>query len=445
MTYRMRGRRTAALAAAAAVCATWLAVTPTAGAEEPAAGEPGAGPLTAATRFYVDPDNGAARQAATRFYVDPDNGAARQAAVDAAAGDTENAANMRALAGLPQAAWFTGGTPDEVRAEAAELVAAARTSGQVPVAVAYNVPGRDCGLYSSGGAASSAAYRAWITAVAEGIGDAPAVVILEPDGLAALPKDCAGSVDPDGTLTARRLADLDFAVTTLKTRPGTAVYLDAGNSRWRAVGDIAQRLIDAGAERADGFALNVSNFQPTDQTSQYGAWVAKCVWFATEGPAWARGHTDWCANQYYSSAAPNDGKPGNAVSAEDPSTWHWTDDWYDRNVGSPAAADLLHFVVDTSRNGLGPWNPAPGTYKDAETWCNPPGRGMGERPTADTGVPLVDAYLYVKTIGESDGSCTRGTGGTVDPVYGIVDPPAGAWWPEFAHTLARNAQPALRP
>ncbi|MER7515412.1 glycoside hydrolase family 6 protein [Streptomyces sp. NPDC126499] len=441
MTYRMRGRRSAVLATAAAVCAAWLAVTPAARAGEPAATEPAAtesaatepapaaGPLTATTRFYVDPDNGAARQAV----------------VDASAGDTENAADMRALAALPQAAWFTGGTPAEVRADAAELVAAARAAGQVPVAVAYNVPGRDCGLYSSGGAASSAAYRAWITAFAEGIGDGPAVVILEPDGLAALPKDCAGSVDPNGTLTAERLADLGFAVSTLKNRPATAVYLDAGNSQWKAVGDIAQRLVDAGAARADGFALNVSNFQPTDQSAQYGTWVAKCVWFATKGPNWARGHTDWCADQYYSSAAPNDGRPGNAVSAEDPTTWHWTDAWYDRNVGSPAADELLHFVVDTSRNGLGPWKPAAGTYKDAETWCNPPGRGMGERPTADTGVPLVDAYLYVKTIGESDGSCTRGTGGTVDPVYGIVDPPAGAWWPDLAHTLARNAQPALRP
>ncbi|MFE1381493.1 glycoside hydrolase family 6 protein [Streptomyces sp. NPDC058740] len=382
---------------------------------------------------------------ATRFYVDPDNAAARQAVVDAAAGDAAEAENMRRLAALPQAAWFTGGTPAQARASASALLDRARSAHQVPVLVAYDIPGRDCGLYSSGGAASSSAYREWITALAEGVGQGPAVVLLEPDGLANLPKDCAGGIDPTGELTAARLADLDFAVTTLKRSPGTAVYLDAGNSQWKAVGDIARRLIDAGVRKADGFALNVSNFQPTDQLTRYGTWVAKCVWFAAQGPDWARGHTDWCASQYYSAAAPNDGAPGNAVSAADPSTWHWTDAWYDRSVGTPPAAELLHFVVDTSRNGRGPWTPAPGTYGDPETWCNPPGRGIGPRPTADTGVPLADAYLYVKTIGESDGSCTRGTTGTLDPEYGVVDPPAGAWWPRLAHELARNAQPALTP
>ncbi|MFD7975086.1 glycoside hydrolase family 6 protein [Streptomyces sp. NPDC059071] len=440
MTYRIPGRRAAAPAALAlAVCTAWTGTfVPTARAEERTAraeertavvAAEDAGPLTPATRFYVDPDSGAARQAA----------------VDAAAGDTDDAANMTRLAGLPQAAWFTGGTPAEVRADAAALVARAGAAGQVPVLVAYNVPGRDCGLYSGGGATSSAAYREWITALAEGVGDAPAVVVLEPDGLAALPKDCAGSVDPTGELTSARLADLGFAVTTLKQRPGTAVYLDAGNSQWRAVGDMARRLIDAGVARADGFSLNVSNFQPTDHQTRYGTWVSQCVWFATEGPEWGRGHTDWCASQYYSAAAPNDGRPGNAVSADDPTTWHWTDAWYAQSAGQPSTTELAHFVVDTSRNGRGPWQPAAGTYADPETWCNPPGRGMGPRPTADTGLPLVDAYLYVKTIGDSDGSCTRGTPGPVDPVYGVVDPPAGAWWPDFAHALARNAEPALLP
>ncbi|MEU7018460.1 glycoside hydrolase family 6 protein [Streptomyces sp. NPDC046385] len=430
MKFRISGRRSAALAVALAACAAWTAVAPAASAETPGGGAGPGGPLTSATRFYVDPDSGAARQAVA----------------DQAAGGAESAvdaANMRRLAALPQAAWFTGGTPEGVRAGAGALMARARAAHQVPVLVAYNIPGRDCGLYSSGGAPSSAAYRDWIGALSDGVGEGPALVILEPDALAALPKDCAGNADPTGALTAARLADLDFAVTTLKRRPGTAVYLDAGNSQWKAVGDIARRLIDAGVAKADGFSLNVSNFQPTEQLTRYGTWVSKCVWFATRGPDWARGHTDWCASQYYSGAAPNDGAPGNAVSAADPTTWHWTDAWYDQATGSPATTELLHFVVDTSRNGRGPWTPAPGTYADPETWCNPPGRGMGPRPTADTGVPLADAYLYVKTIGESDGSCTRGTGGTVDPAYGVVDPPAGAWWPEFAHGLAREARPAL--
>ena len=50
--------------------------------------------------------------------------------------------------------------------------------------------------------------------------------------------------------------------------------------------------------------------------------------------------------------------------------------------------------------------------------------------------------LWVKVPGESDGSCTRGTGGPVDPERGVVGPPAGVWWPDQVHQLAALADPA---
>jgi endoglucanase len=377
---------------------------------------------------------------ATRFYVDPHSKAARQALVDFGNGDIENGTNMARLASWPQAEWFTEGTPDEVRGKVNRLALRARAVNRTPVLVAYNAPGRDCSQYSSGGAASSAAYRRWIDAFAAGIGSNRAVVVVEPDGLALLPKECGPTVDPTGELTAARLADLAYAVRTLKARPRTAVYLDAGNVQWRPVGDMAQRLLDAGVRHSDGFALNVSNTHPTDHNARYGTWIAKCMWYAAE----AGGDAESCAGQYYSAAAPNDGVPGNAVSSADPATWRWTDAWFDQHVGSPPADGLRHFVIDTSRNGRGAWAPEPGKYTgDPEPWCNAPGRGLGPRPSADTGVPLVDAYLWIKVPGESDGSCTRNTGGTIDPEYGIVDPPAGAWWPDQAHGLARDAAPRL--
>ncbi|GAA3336855.1 glycoside hydrolase family 6 protein [Amorphoplanes nipponensis] len=80
-----------------------------------------------------------------------------------------------------------------------------------------------------------------------------------------------------------------------------------------------------------------------------------------------------------------------------------------------------HFVVDTSRNGNGPAQKGGGNRH----WCNPPGRALGETPTTRTGVPLADAYLWIKRPGESDGACGRGA------------PPAGEWWPEYALDLAR--------
>ena len=81
-----------------------------------------------------------------------------------------------------------------------------------------------------------------------------------------------------------------------------------------------------------------------------------------------------------------------------------------------------HFVVDTSRNGNGPARKGTGDRH----WCNPPGRRLGALPTTRTGVPLVDAYLWVKRPGQSDGACGHGA------------PPAGRWWPEYALELARR-------
>lgn len=81
-----------------------------------------------------------------------------------------------------------------------------------------------------------------------------------------------------------------------------------------------------------------------------------------------------------------------------------------------------HFVIDTSRNGNGS---APNLE-----WCNPMGVKIGANPTLSTGQDLVDAYLWVKVPGESDGTCGSRQRGTTAP-------PAGEWWPEYALTLIR--------
>lgn len=105
------------------------------------------------------------------------------------------------------------------------------------------------------------------------------------------------------------------------------------------------------------------------------------------------------------------------------------------------------FIIDTSRNGQGPWMPPAGVYPDPQDWCNPPDRGIGPRPTTEVAHPLVDAYVWIKVPGESDGQCSRGLGqgdNVVDPVWGQVDPDAGVWFPEQALELANLANPPLR-
>ncbi|WP_435865087.1 glycoside hydrolase family 6 protein [Streptomyces spectabilis] len=67
----------------------------------------------------------------------------------------------------------------------------------------------------------------------------------------------------------------------------------------------------------------------------------------------------------------------------------------------------LGAVIDTSRNGNGA--PADGQ------WCDPAGRSVGRPPTLRTGAARIDAYLWVKLPGESDGC--RGRPGTFSPAY----------------------------
>ena len=126
----------------------------------------------------------------------------------------------------------------------------------------------------------------------------------------------------------------------------------------------------------------------------------------------------------------------------------WSDDSDDPALNTSginfrygATEGTTHFVVDTSRNGQGPWQPD-AAYPSPEDWCNPPDRGVGIRPTRDTGSELVDAFLWIKIPGKSDGLCYRGTSGPEDPARGMIDPAAGQWFPEMALELVHNAQPA---
>lgn len=177
----------------------------------------------------------------------------------------------------------------------------------------------------------------------------------------AVAQQVAGCEESDA---AERYALLAHAVARLKQQPGAKVYLDAGNASWIPEEDrLVEPLRLAGVDEADGFALNVSNYRTTEESAEYGHRVAR------------------------------------------------------------ALGGDKHFVVDTSRNGNGPYD------GEDEPWCNPPGRALGTPPTTRTGDPAIDAYLWVKRPGESDGTCRGG-------------PSAGTWWPEYALGLAVRAESA---
>ena len=221
-----------------------------------------------------------------------------------------------------------------------------RRSTCVPVFVAYDIPWRDCSQYSSGGAASAAAYQGFINLLTSGLGQSKAVVIVEPDALTEM--SCLSSSQQQ---TYDQL--ISYAVQRIDTDANANVYVDAGNPTWQSTATEASLLQQAIGSARAGFAINVSNF----------------------------------------SSVPTDIAYGDAISQQ---------------TGG------RHYVIDTSRAGAS----VPGGV-----WCNPAGAKIGAYPTAYTNHAGLDAYLWIKDVGESDGTCNGG-------------PAAGQFWLSYALSLA---------
>ncbi|MBC7546645.1 glycoside hydrolase family 6 protein [Candidatus Saccharibacteria bacterium] len=254
-----------------------------------------------------------------------------------------DAAQINKIAGTPRAIWLGDWLPD-VQASTNAIVSAATAQGAVATLVAYDIPSRDCGNYSAGGASSQSSYLSWATGMANGISGRKTIVVLEPDALGLI--TCLSSADQEA-----RYSMLSQAISLLSAK-GALVYIDA--STWVPASDMANRLNRAGVSKAQGFSLNVSGFQKTSDVASY-------------------------ANQLTGL------------------------------VGGK------HYIIDTSRNGLG----------SNGDWCNPSGRALGTKPQGYASGTL-DAALWIKSPGESDGTCNGG-------------PSAGTWWPEYALGLAQRA------
>jgi endoglucanase len=496
----------------------------------------------------------------TRFYLPPPaQGAVQQILQLIKSHQLKNAALITAMESVPSAVWLDGETPAQaaepgnegwqqadvdVARQVQATLAAARRQHAVPIFVAYNIPGRDCSQYSAGGAPTDAAYDAWIDAIGQALGSAQAVVLEEPDALANLPGYCGAGYASQfpGVTNTTRIDDIRYAVTTLEADPNISLYLDGGNSGWQNVGGMAETLTAADIAQTQGFFLNVSNYQYDTNSDYYGTWVSECIAYATvneaQTPADALAAAatftgtstptgafappgyppttppGGCANQYWNGGAPGTNiatlvGPYVGVALSPFGTWSETSATPDLNTSGIDASyasalggtvPATHFIVDTSRNGLGPdsmQSYAAAPYDQpasvisslvAGDWCNPPSAGLGVKPTAAPGVnlssldsylpgspPLVDAYLWIKTPGQSDGQCDAAGGvrswdnaagtppiagwpssssaafQTFDPIWSVqagsvlTDPIAGAWFSQQALALAQNASPALTP
>ena len=210
---------------------------------------------------YANPVAGAS------FWVDPSS-KARRTADDWRATRPTDAAQLDKIAAQPIAKWF-GNWNTDVRGDVASAMDRITATGALPVLVAYNIPLRDCGSYSAGGANGPSAYRSWIDGFAAGLGGREAIVVLEPDALGNM--GCLSAADQ-----ATRLELIRHAVTSLSAN-GALFYIDAGNVKWHPASRMAERLRSAGIDAAAGFALNVSNFFTTRESADYGDAISDLV------------------------------------------------------------------------------------------------------------------------------------------------------------------------
>jgi len=438
------------------------------------------------------------------FTPQPATAALAQVQQLAQAGNTAAANAVQRMLQVPQAVWFTGssnGAPDSpasIQYQVSSTIADAASFGQIPILVAFNIPGNECSTTSLGGATTTGAFQTWINAFAQGLGQSKALVLLNPDSLAMLPSSCynynSGN-NPNFPYTDQeRIQETQYAVNALSSDPNAYVYLDGGNPSWQSVNVMAARLTQANVSQTRGFFLNVANHQYTANNVAYGNWLSSCIYYAT---SIAPGNFNNCPSQFNAPEARNTYNQLSPYGAWNSSAKNPFYNIARMNLAYAAllggASPKAHFVIDTSRNGAGenpmtlyaaaPYNQPSiqsSTYVAANGTrvttnralgviatlqqgyeCNQPGSKVGPLPSANTRTisPLLDAFLWVKNPGSSDEQCgsqennrawnyakysakgwptSPGNQANFDPLWGTVDPPAGSWFPAAALMYAQS-------
>ncbi|TDD19243.1 glycoside hydrolase family 6 protein [Nonomuraea diastatica] len=329
-----------------------------------------------------------------------------------------------AVADVSTAVWMDriaaiGGSADamSLREHLDEAVSQDAANGSAPLTiqvVIYNLPNRDCAALASNGELRISEngfnryQNEYINPIADILDDPQyanlrIVTIIEPDSLPNLVtnidsfEDCREANGPGGYRDGVR-----YALDQLHAIPNVYTYVDAAHHAWLGWDSNFQPAVDlfyetvaateAGVDSVDGFIVNTANYSITTEphftinTTVNGTSVRQSDW------------VDW--NYYIDELT-------------------FARDLRDRLIAKGFRSGL-GMLIDTSRNGWGgsdrPGGPSSSTNVNqfvdesradqrihAGNWCNQSGAGMGARPTASPASGL-DAYVWVKPPGESDGS-----------------------------------------
>jgi cellulose 1,4-beta-cellobiosidase len=346
--------------------------------------------------------------------------------------------------------------------------------------VIYDLPGRDCAALASNGELGPTEIDRYKTEYIDPIAaieanskyaDLRIVNIVEIDSLPNLVTNAgsaAGSTDACKVMKANGNYETGIAYALSKLHAAgtnTYQYIDAAHHGWIGWPDnfgSSATLFASTVQKAtgtfatvDGFITNTANYSAlkepfiTASGTVGGQQVKQSKWI------------DW--NDYVDELGFAQAFRTKLVSSG-----------FNSSIG---------MLIDTSRNGWGgsarPTKASTSTDVNtfvnesridrrihAGNWCNQSGAGLGERPKAapETGI---DAYVWVKPPGESDGSSTliptgpenpagKGLDGMCDPSYagngrngnsksGALPgaPVSGAWFSAQFQELLKNAYPAL--
>ncbi|KAK7552457.1 glycosyl hydrolases family 6 protein [Phyllosticta citricarpa] len=276
--------------------------------------------------------------------------------------------------------------------------------------VIYNLPDRDCGAKASSGELRIAdngvdLYKtSFVDPIAATIKQFPELkFVLVIGTLGNLVSNinktkCRNALEAHKESVSYALRTFDF--------PNVYTYVDGGNSGWwgftmnmgpaaKLVGEVWRR---AGRPRSfRGLATNTANYN---------------AWSVTQCANYTQGSRNCDEKRYINAIAP-----------------------LLRQEGTPA-----HFITDMGRSGVQPT----GQWVWGD-WCNALNTGFGLRPSTHTDDPLLDAWVWIKPGGESDGTSSV-MAERFDPKCGQADakqpaPEAGQWFQEYFEQLLRNANP----
>lgn len=336
--------------------------------------------------------------------------------------------------------------------------------------VIYNLPGRDCAALSSNGELKATEIDRYKTEYIDPIAEIESdpkyaslriINIIEIDSLPNLVTNTGSSETATAACDTMKAngnyeKGVAYALGTLHKVGNTYNYIDAGHHGWIGWEDnfndsaalFAQvaKSADGGVDTVTGFITNTANYSALEEPYL-------TLTEATRQSKWIDFNT-YVDELSFAKA-------------------------FRTKLISLGLKSDIGMIIDTSRNGWGgPDRPtAASTASDVNTminesridrrihpgnWCNQSGAGLGERPKV-VGSDGIDAYVWIKPPGESDGASQfvendqgKGVDGMCDPTYAgnarngnnmsgaLGDAPlSGAWFSSQFQELMANAYPPL--